>query len=419
MKIEFVNHASTILSYDGINIITDPWIEGKVFHNGWSLITKTKFSLNDYKRITHIWFSHEHPDHFYPPNISSIPEEFRKNITVLYHYTNDKKVINFCKKLSFKEIIELQPNVEFTLTKKIKLISTPHGHDSWLYIKTDKYSLLNTNDCIINSKNDAQKIFKVVGEIDILLTQFSYARKYGNGNQTHKRERAIKRKLTQMQIQMEVFKPDYFMPIASFIWFSHEENFYMNDRMNTVDKVSDFVLENNVKPIILYPGSVFEIGSIHNNEININKYMIAYNKINIDNTDKTNSVGLEKLTLSATKYIDKLKNDSFLAFILLSIFPIKCYLRDLDKTVKFSVLKGLKKTDKKDRSLNFELSSEVLDYCLNFYWGFETTKVNGRFDTARDRDFLLFSYYSFINSSINHQASTNTIINKVKHLIMK
>ena len=81
--------------------------------------------------------------------------------------------------------------------------------------------------------------------------------------------------------------------------------------------------------------------------------------------------------------------------------------------------KKRKKTDKKDRSPNFELSSEVLDYCLNFYWGFETTKVNGRFDTVLDRDFLLFSYYSFINSSINHKASINTIINKVKHLIMK
>ena len=58
MKIEFINHASTIFSYDNINIITDPWIEGQVFHNGWSLIAKTKFSYIDYKRVTHIWFSH-------------------------------------------------------------------------------------------------------------------------------------------------------------------------------------------------------------------------------------------------------------------------------------------------------------------------------------------------------------------------
>ena len=89
-KIEFVNHASYIIEHGGIRLITDPWIEGTAFNEGWSLIEPTHLQYTDFKDITHIWFSHEHPDHFSPPNLKSIPEELRKNITVLFQYTKDK-----------------------------------------------------------------------------------------------------------------------------------------------------------------------------------------------------------------------------------------------------------------------------------------------------------------------------------------
>ena len=65
MTLNFVNHASLVFSHGDIRLITDPWISGEVFHNGWSLLSKTKFTFSDFKNITHIWFSHEHPDHFF------------------------------------------------------------------------------------------------------------------------------------------------------------------------------------------------------------------------------------------------------------------------------------------------------------------------------------------------------------------
>jgi len=33
MRVKFANHASVIFSYDDINLICDPWIEGFVFHD--------------------------------------------------------------------------------------------------------------------------------------------------------------------------------------------------------------------------------------------------------------------------------------------------------------------------------------------------------------------------------------------------
>ena len=97
VKIKWVNHASYILEYDGIKMISDPWIEGNVFNQSWSLLAKSKFTYNDYKDITHIWFSHEHPDHFFPPNLLKIPSDYRSNITVLFQKTIDNKVRKFCE----------------------------------------------------------------------------------------------------------------------------------------------------------------------------------------------------------------------------------------------------------------------------------------------------------------------------------
>ncbi|UPT65784.1 MAG: MBL fold metallo-hydrolase [Sphingobacteriales bacterium JAD_PAG50586_3] len=151
MEIEFVNHSSYIVSANNIKLITDPWIDGYAFYNGWALITPTKFRYTDFKSITHIWFSHEHPDHFSPPNINSIPLEYRQNITVLYQYTKDKKVVDFCRNAGFKQVIELKANW-YELAPGFSLYNKPHTDgDSWLALKVNGKTILNVNDCVFDT----------------------------------------------------------------------------------------------------------------------------------------------------------------------------------------------------------------------------------------------------------------------------
>jgi hypothetical protein len=377
-----------------------------VFHNGWSLLSETKFSYPEFERITHIWFSHEHPDHFFPPNIKAIPPELRANITVLFQKTNDRKVVEFCEKLNFKEVIELKPNVDYRLTDKFKIINAPFGHDSWLYIKTDLYSFLNTNDCVINTKVKAEKIHKITGDIDVLLTQFSYAAKDGNINQPEKRIKAGKDKFKQMKLQFEVFKPKYFIPIASYVWFSHEENFYMNDSINTIDKVYEFSLLNKVEPIVLYPTDKYKIGTTHNNSKSIDNYLLDINNITIQNTRKTISSSLTEIKKSGHKLTSQLKKEDLFLLALLSFYPIKFYLTDLNIAVRFSSLFGIKEIKNTKSNTNIHLTSEVLNYCLKFNWGFGATNVNGRFQTNKDKDIILFNYYLSATDSLNHKDST-------------
>ena len=66
--IEFVNHASVIISYEDVSILSDPWFNGTAFHDGWRLMYELQDNeITDIlKKITHVYISHEHPDHFRP-----------------------------------------------------------------------------------------------------------------------------------------------------------------------------------------------------------------------------------------------------------------------------------------------------------------------------------------------------------------
>ena len=65
-EITFINHASVKFNLKNKTILTDPWYEGAVFHNGWKLIYENKKEeiLNHISNLDYIYISHEHPDHF-------------------------------------------------------------------------------------------------------------------------------------------------------------------------------------------------------------------------------------------------------------------------------------------------------------------------------------------------------------------
>ena len=61
--IKFINHASVLVKCEEVSLLSDPYYE--TFHKGWGLLVtqSTDISLI-LDEVTHIWISHEHPDHF-------------------------------------------------------------------------------------------------------------------------------------------------------------------------------------------------------------------------------------------------------------------------------------------------------------------------------------------------------------------
>ena len=102
--IEFVNHASVIIKGNNISILSDPWFQGDAFHKGWNLLDETNDDNIDkiLDKITHVWISHEHPDHFSVFFFKKFKKKLiNKSIKILFQETTDKRVINFLRNEKF------------------------------------------------------------------------------------------------------------------------------------------------------------------------------------------------------------------------------------------------------------------------------------------------------------------------------
>lgn len=394
MKLQFLNHSCFIVEEGDVRLICDPWLEGRVFNEGWDLIYKTPFSFDDFKSITHIWFSHEHPDHFFPPNIQKITPEVRKNIVVLFQETTDKRVVTFCRKLGFKEVIELKPDYWLRLNSNLEVLCEHYQEgDSWIMFRTNEFSIFNTNDCGIRDKRLARKIKEKVGKVDVLLTQFSYAYWAGNAEDKAYRQKVADEKLEGYKFQCDMFQPTYTIPIASFVWFCHEENFFLNDCVNRPQKVYDFLKsQTRSVPIVLYPGETYSPGEAHDSQrsvqkLNLDLERILHNPVLV----KGSSIGLDVLKLKAKNYVGKMRQRYGIYVKLLA--PAKIYLTDYANSFLLSVSSGLMERTYDRSECDIELSSESLDYCFSFPWGNDTLGINGRYQRPKNGKYSRF--YNF------------------------
>jgi hypothetical protein len=258
-----------------VRLISDPWLVGTVFHDGWALTARTVMTFDDFKDITHIWFSHEHPDHFFPDNLKRIPEAYRRRIQVLYQETRDKKVVRFCQKLGFGSVTELRPRTWIPLGEGVQVLNCPNDTnwlaDSWLCARTPGRTLLNLNDCGAHGQLEAIK--ELVGEVDVLATQFSFAQWVKNAEAVDHRRAHERRVLQDVKAQIDVLKPKYVIPFASFVWFCTEDNFYLNAEKNTITDVCTFVRENTAAgPIAMYPGDRWTVGEPHDSSAAISRF---------------------------------------------------------------------------------------------------------------------------------------------------
>ena len=389
MEIKWVNHASFLLRHKNISLLFDPWLFGYSFDQSWALLSESSFTWNDFKDVTHIFFSHEHPDHFSPPTLKKIPSDYRSNITIIYQETSDKRVIEFCTKLGFKEVIEL-PEDWFRISSEVIVFcgKVKHG-DSWLAVKTPEKVILNINDCIFLEEKDLAKLKSLLSNLDLLITQFSIASWWGNPENSCAWESAAKSQLSKIALEMSVLSPKQVLLSASYIYFCHEENAYINQYVNRVSSAFDFVTKLGGHPIVLYPGENWNVGEPHSSIESIKKYTIDENFImNNSIRVKSTSIPVPELEKQAKEFINRLRKKNSI-LLLLRLATANIFIKDYNDTFKLD-LKGfrLAKINKSDCHIN--LSSSALSYCFKFDWGGETLMINGRFSKPKNSDLYIF-----------------------------
>lgn len=405
MKLTWVNHASYILEYAGIRLLSDPWIFGSAFDDGWELLCESVFSVDDFKGITHIWFSHEHPDHFAPPVLFKIPAEVRAEITVLFQVTKDRRVAKFCEKLGFR-VLEMPNREPLQLAEGLTLTcGAVRPIDSWLLVETSEVSVLNLNDCIIENEAKARSVKRSVGKVDVLLTQFAYAQWVGNPDEVTLREAAKAEKLERIRIQSEVFEPTWICPFASFVYFSHEENAYLNDGLATAAHAVEFIERaTSAEPLVLFPGDVWEVGREWDGLSSLEKYDACYRRERVLSGAGA-AIPIDELVALADAYLTNAKSqgsssairfwERFLSRQMQRPWVLRLLISDLGLNCEFDWHRGLTLRESFVEPADVELASASLMYILKHDWGCGTISVNGKFRATRAGRMVFTRFFPF------------------------
>jgi UDP-MurNAc hydroxylase len=434
MKLQFINHASYIIENDNFIFITDPWLEGAAFNDGWRLLDKSTSNLemvNHLKVInkkTFIWYSHEHSDHF---SISFIKLAKSQNIDlhVLFQNSVDRRVFDFIKKNSITisvlengEIFKLSHNCSFK-------IWTWKSGDSFSILNLNGFHVLNLNDCIVKNEDDALHIKNLIeldnsDDIDILFTQFGYASWCGNENNKENRRNQAMEKCDRLVSQISILKPKATILFASFVYFSHEKNFYLNDEQNTPLKIRKTPILNNLSQNIFFlkPKDLIDLNSDFVVSLN-NLTLLAerhwqglIENIKPDELYRQ-TVCDESIFIAFQKYKKRIEKNFLYIFTITEILGfIKCIrikINDLNKVAQLSYIHGLH-FDERIEEFDLSMRSDVLFFTIDREYGFDSTHVGGRFRVGNSKGDIKAMYFFGPQNLLKNGFGINAPIKTIK-----
>lgn len=381
MKVELINHACFLITASPqVRILTDPWMSGNIFDNGWSPIVETKLPHPD--TYDYVWVSHEHPDHFSPTMFrpGGIPST---KVILLQQRLDDQKLKNFFLSREYK-VIEI-PETGLEIGEVSIQGGLAKGFDSWCAIITDGVTFLNLNDCVaFDDDREIEAITRKIGKVDLLGIQFSLANWSGNPRDMLTPRIARDDTFIAMEKVFTKIAPAVVIPCASFSYFTHEENFHLN--------------ENAIKlPALLsrFPHINFCVlgcGDYWTDSMSSwdNSHGCSYWEEMIAQRARlpllvTKTISFDKMQEQFAKMIAALNsgNDLKLLYEEMKTYDktdaAKVYVRDHQQALSYSIFSGLEKIEANEGECDVSLSSETLFNIMKYPWGFGTLMVNGRF----------------------------------------
>lgn len=171
LDIRFLSHASLLFTCDSINIITDPWIQGPCFLNGWWHDPAPRNdAIDQLLNADLVYISHNHPDHMHEETLIKLFQH-RPDIPIVIPDFKTKSAERPLRNLGFTNIIPLAFNQIHKLDKHdIYLSILKSGDfrdDSGLYLSYGKKQALITVD------SSALNHYVLPTDIDFLATSFA------------------------------------------------------------------------------------------------------------------------------------------------------------------------------------------------------------------------------------------------------
>jgi UDP-MurNAc hydroxylase len=384
MKIRFIGHACIVVKCSGASILMDPWLSGKIFNNSWTLRPQPEFDRALLDGIDYLWISHEHPDHCHFPTLASFPDSFKQRVTILYQTRDSAKILAAFQGLGYKRF-RLLPHREIVSLGNDS--SAPRVYcyhaglmDSALAVIDSGQVVLNANDARI-STSECKLILTDLKRVDTVLNQFSLAAYAGFEPPEHyapDRARRILRNVAEVHRALDA---KVTIPFASFIYFSSEDNKYINQFANTVGDAYAYLSQRGHNSVVLYPGDSYQVGETYDSSPALRRYeaLPGWNELSYD------PIETKPLGAIFEAYADMAEQirERYSRALLLLLRPVTIRIPDLDMTVVFSLARGqIEKAA--DSPPDLSINSQPLWFGFKFPFGIQTLGVSARFRLHRN-----------------------------------
>lgn len=400
MKIKFFGHASVVIYVDDVGILCDPWFSGTVFNDGWSLDPPSAGISNvDLQEITHLYISHEHPDHLHFPTLNGFSEEFKKKVFVIYQKNNSNKVKNALEKIGYCNFLLTKHMERLELSKTVSSYIYQHRHlDSALIIDHDSGTIVNLNDAELSS-SECQKLKNQFENVVVLLTQFAIAGSDGVYERDMAQAEVVFRKMLD---QTTAFHPKLVIPFASFVSFSNNDNSHVNAFVKNCFEAKLLLQNSGFNPWLLFPGSIINLAEMprEDDERLYVQHYKSNNFIPSHESEKVDYLELEKIIQGRIV----LWQSSYPKFIFRMMGIFTFFVVDIKKIIQVNFYKN--KITLQDYSVdlgyNMRINSQPLFFAFKYDFGIQTLGVSGRYQiNPEDNSYNQWKYIRILSSLYN------------------
>ncbi len=257
MQVQMIGHASLLVSSGGVTLLSDPWLAGRAFAEGWEQSPRPWWRPENVA-CTHLWISHEHPDHFSVPTLRSIPAEARAGIHLIVQRALNGDMVHFLRGLGWKSVTELDHRQRRSLAPGVAVQLHQFGLvDSCLTISDATDTIVMLNDCKPSRRGLAQ-LSSDVGKVSVLCDQYSLAAWAGNPNDHERFAQRQRLVIGHLASHVEALDPVVVVPYASSVRFCQPDNVHMNEAVVTRHMVEAALPDRRL--CWLDPGDRWKVG---------------------------------------------------------------------------------------------------------------------------------------------------------------
>jgi hypothetical protein len=177
---------------------------------------------------------------------------------------------------------------------------------------------------------------------------------------------------------IDYMAPDFVLPFASFVRFSHKENAFINTIVNTPGDVAANV--DCDKLLVMYPGDSWELGGprYDGTPAAVEKYQRDWAAVEEQPLKSSETYEMSRILEVANERIKDLQT-KYHRFVLKRVPPVTFFVTDLSRAFQVDVSSRAEAVDLPEKDCVVSLSSQAAWFTFAMRFGLPTLGVSGRY----------------------------------------